>query len=149
MKVLSLIIFLCFSISAQNLEKCTCSKKDDVKVREHFNGLENQNKLISECQSKISPDVKRIRVSIDRSTVIRLVLAYYPKFARQNKIFGTVEVEVIFDEEGFVIYAKAKNGNKIFWNSAEKAVCFSRFVPVLYCGVPVKQKQLIRYNFIL
>ena len=152
MKILSIfaVCIFTFSVSAQQDKCCSCAKNDKVKIAVYFENLEKQNKLIAECFA--NQDVSLILkkpISHFFSTVISLPKPYYPAIARTQRIFGTVDVEVIFDEAGYVFYSKTISGNKIFWASAKKAACFSRFAPVLYCGKPVKQKRIIRYNFIL
>lgn len=154
MKIIFVLLIFATTIFAQN-EKYICSKKDKIKVGEYFRQIEQQNDFINQCNLKsaenLPENVKTLPKNISHlsPSAISLVKPFYPDFARENKIFGTVFVEVIFDEEGFVISAKAYRGNKIFYICAEKAACISRFTPVRYCEKSLKQKRLIVYNFIL
>lgn len=154
MKIIFVLLIFATTIFAQS-EKYPCSKKDRIKVAEYFRQIEEQNDFINQCSLKSVenlPDDAKIlpkRISNFSSSVINLVIPFYPSFARENKVFGTVFVEVIFDEQGFVISAKAFKGNKIFYTSAEKAACASRFTPVRYCEKALKQQLIIVYNFIL
>lgn len=60
---------------------------------------------------------------------------------------GTVDVEVIVDENGRVVSAKAKNGHPLLRGSAEKAAMASRFTPTLLSNQPVKVSGIIIYRF--
>lgn len=146
---LTLFCFL-FPISmvAQIPQDYACSKKDKSLVADYFLELQKQNLEITECLEKrnqSNPNAKPI--SHLTPTAISLPKPYFPNIAKNNRIFGSVNVEIIFDEKGTVIYAKAVSGKKIFYRTGEKAACASKFSPVLYCGKPRKQKRVIRYNF--
>ncbi len=154
MKIIFVLLIFASSIFAQT-EKNVCSTKDRIKVIEYFRQIEQQNDFINECNLKSTenlPDnLKTLPKIISHlsPSAIGLVKPFYPNFARENKFFGTVFVEVIFDEKGFVISAQAVKGNKIFYNSAEKAACASIFTPVRYCKKALKQQRIIVYNFVL
>lgn len=153
MKVLFAILIFTSAFLAQS-EKCACAKKDELKVREYFEKITARNKLIYECNQKylvsLPDNVKILPKTISHLSpfAVSLVKPYFPTFARQHKISGAVDVKIIFDEQGFVIYAKAVRGNKVFYKSAEKAACASRISPVRYCEKFVKQQRIIRYEFI-
>ncbi len=142
------------SLFAQTPEKRACSKKDKSKVRDCFEQIAVQNEFINECNQKYleslrnKPNALPKKISGFFPSAISLPKPNFPTFAREHKISGTVDVEIIFDEQGFVIYARAINGKKIFHKSAEKAACASKFAPIRYCDKPVKQLRIIRYNFI-
>ena len=161
MKALTTIIFLCFSIyiSAQNLEKCACAQKDKSKVRKYFENLKEQDDFIAECEQQITqnqiaefgkvlPKIAGECEWISNGCPIKLVIPIFPELAKNLNIFGSVEVEIIADEKGLVIYAKAIRGKPMFYSDAEVAACRSRFYPKTICGKVVKQKRIIRYNFI-
>lgn len=144
-----ILLLLPISLAAQISQDCACSKNDKFAVDEFFSDLQKQNIEIAQCLEKINqsnPTAKSI--SHLTPTAISLLKPYFPKIAKNNKIFGSVDVQIIFDEQGKVIYAKAVSGKKIFFKSAEKAACSSIFSPVQYCGKPNKQKRIIRYNFV-
>lgn len=157
MKILLFILIFSVSLFAQTPEKCACSKKDKSKVREYFEQIPAQNKFIKECNQQYLEKLKDKnnplpipkRISGFFPTAINLQKPEYPNFAREHKISGMVEVEIISDEQGFVIYAKVISGKKLFYESAERAACASKFMPVLYCDKPVKQKRIIQYVFVL
>jgi Gram-negative bacterial TonB protein C-terminal len=150
MNFFSVLFFFLFPISlvAQIPQNCVCSKKDKSLVADYFSELQKQNLEIVQCLKKrnqLNPIAKSI--SHLTPTAVSLPKPYFPQIAKNYRIFGSVDVEIIFDEQGKVIYAKAVSGKKIFYRTAEKAACSSIFSPVRYCGKPTKQKRVIRYNF--
>ena len=60
---------------------------------------------------------------------------------------GSVNVQVMIDESGRVISAKAVSGNPLLRLAAENAARNSRFTPTLLSNVPVKVTGVIVYNF--
>ena len=160
MKIFSVILFLCLSISAQKVEKCACAQKDKSKVQEYFENLKEQDTFIAECERQFTQNqiaefgkvLPRIAGEYEWSSngcPITLVIPIFPELAKNLKVFGSVDVEIITNEKGLVIYAKAIRGKPIFYFAAEKAACFSRFYPKKICGKRVMQKQIIVYNFTL
>ena len=71
----------------------------------------------------------------------------YPAVARAANIQGKVDVQVLIDETGKVISAKAVNGPPMLQDAAERAARNARFSPTLLSNVPVKVTGLIVYNF--
>ena len=62
---------------------------------------------------------------------------------------GTVTVEVLLDEEGKVISAKAVDGNAVLRPAAINAARLARFTPTILSGKPVKVTGVIMYKFTL
>lgn len=60
---------------------------------------------------------------------------------------GSVNVQVLIDESGKVVAAKAMNGHPLLRNAAEDAARKARFTPTLLSNVPVKVTGTIVYNF--
>jgi protein TonB len=58
-------------------------------------------------------------------------------------------VQIVVDEDGKVISAKASSGPPLLLYAAEKAAYQARFSPTLLSGLPVKVSGVITYNFIL
>ncbi len=71
----------------------------------------------------------------------------YSGVARALRLSGRVKVQVTIDETGRVIFACAKDGSALLYESAEKAALKSRFEPTLMNGKPVKVIGEIVYNF--
>ena len=73
----------------------------------------------------------------------------YPPIAKAARAAGTVEVEVLLDESGRVISAKAIAGHPLLQQAAVEAASRARFSPTLVSGQPVKVSGVIAYNFVL
>lgn len=78
---------------------------------------------------------------------IKLVTPPYPEIARRFGAFGSVHVEVLIDENGNVISAKATSGHNLLKSPAENAARASKFSPTYLSGVRVKVSGMIIYNF--
>ena len=72
----------------------------------------------------------------------------YPQAARQARANGQVSVQVLVDEEGNVMSAKATTGNPLLRQSAEAAARQTRFNPVTMNNQPVKAIGILLYNFV-
>ena len=82
--------------------------------------------------------------------IINGMAKYLPKlnYSQEAKEFcadGKVEVEVLVDEQGIVIEAKAISGNELLQNSAIEAVKKARF---LTSEMPVKIRGIVVFNFV-
>jgi protein TonB len=73
----------------------------------------------------------------------------YPDFAKRSRISGLVTVEVVIDENGKVISAKAVSGPAMLQQAAINAALLAKFSPTLLSGQPVKVTGTINYNFSL
>ena len=73
----------------------------------------------------------------------------YPPIARQIRQEGTVAVQIVVDEQGRVVSAKASSGPPLLLVAAERAAYQARFTPTMLNGQPVKISGVITYNFIL
>ena len=71
----------------------------------------------------------------------------YPTVAQVNRIFGTVEIQVLIDENGKVLQAGVKTGNPKLQMAARDAACKATFSTTLFNGKPVKVSGIIVYNF--
>ena len=73
----------------------------------------------------------------------------YPPIARAAGIQGSVSVQVLIDENGRVVSAKAIDGNAALRTEAQRAAMQARFSPTTLGEHPVKVSGVIIYNFIL
>jgi protein TonB len=73
----------------------------------------------------------------------------YPNIAKQAGIRGAVAVQVLIDEQGRVLSAKATSGHPLLQGAAVQAAYQARFSPTLLGGQPVKVTGIITYNFVL
>lgn len=71
----------------------------------------------------------------------------YPSIAKQINVTGEVRVEVIIDENGRVISAKAVSGHPALRSAAEDAARKWVFKPTLLDGKPVKQPGFLSFYF--
>lgn len=72
----------------------------------------------------------------------------YPPIARQAHASGTVVVQVVIDENGGVISARAVSGHPLLQAVAVGAARQARFSPTKLSGQPVKVTGVITYNFV-
>ena len=73
----------------------------------------------------------------------------YPPIAKAAHAQGTVTVQIVVDEEGYVIMAQAVSGHPLLQHAAVVAARQARFSPTLLEGQPVKVFGVIAYNFVL
>jgi len=73
----------------------------------------------------------------------------YPEMARQMKLQGLVNVQVLVDETGKVVSAKAISGHALFVREAQRAALQAVFGPTMLGDQPVKVSGVITYNFVL
>lgn len=77
-----------------------------------------------------------------------LVKPSYPSAAKAVRASGTVNVQIVIDENGNVISATAVSGHPLLRASAEQAARNSKFAPTMLAGQPVKVTGIIVYNFV-
>jgi TonB family protein len=73
----------------------------------------------------------------------------YPAIAKQLRIQGAVNVQVVISETGKVISAKAVSGNAALTAAATQAALQARFSPTILGDQPVKVSGIITYNFVM
>jgi len=96
------------------------------------------------------PAVKILKVSrVLNSQALSLPPPGYPPIARQTRTQGTVIVQVLIDEEGKVISAKATSGHVLLVPAAQSAAMRARFSPTVLGDQKVKVQGVITYNFLL
>lgn len=71
----------------------------------------------------------------------------YPEIARHARASGIVTVEVVIDETGKVVSARAVSGSPFLREAAVKAALRARFTPTKLSGQPVKIAGTVNYNF--
>ena len=79
---------------------------------------------------------------------IKLAKPSYPSAAREARVSGTVTVQVLIDETGKVISAKAVTGHPALREASEQAAMKCEFTPTRLAGQPVKVTGSILYNFV-
>ena len=95
------------------------------------------------------PKVLKVSQGVLTSKVLSLPRPNYPPLAKQIRLQGSVSIQVLIDENGKVISAKALSGHQVLVNAAEGAALQARFSPTPLSGQPVKVSGVIIYNFVL
>jgi protein TonB len=95
------------------------------------------------------PLLKPVSGGVLNGTAVSLPKPIYPDSARQMRASGVVTVEVIVDETGKIISARATSGHNMLRDAAVQAALKARFTPTKVSGQPVKVSGLITYNFSL
>lgn len=72
----------------------------------------------------------------------------YPPIARQAQAAGVVTVQVLIDEQGKVVSARALSGHPLLLQAAVQAALQARFTPTYLSKQPVKVSGVITYNFV-
>lgn len=95
------------------------------------------------------PKPKIMHKGVITSQALYLPKPAYPPLAKQAGIQGMVTVQVLIDESGRVVSAKAMGGSPFLTVEAQKAALQARFSPTMLGDQPVKVSGVITYNFIL
>jgi protein TonB len=96
-----------------------------------------------------NPGTIALTSSVISSKTIEKPTPPYPIIARTAGVQGPVAVQIVVDEQGHVISAKATSGNPLLQGAAVQAAYRARFTPTLLSGQPVKVTGSITYNFVL
>lgn len=91
----------------------------------------------------------RLTSSLISSKVLEKPAPPYPSIAKAAGMQGTVTVQIVIDEQGQVISAKATGGPPLLQGAAVQAAHRARFTPTILGGRPVKVTGSITYNFVL
>ena len=118
-------------ISEGETEGCSI----DLSTAEPETGIPNSNVRCSDC--------------IIFGKAIHHPAPCYPQAAKAENISGEVQVKIVVDEEGKVIWARAINGHPMLHEAATKAACRTRFTPSTLIGrkTRVKAVGVMTYNF--
>jgi protein TonB len=99
------------------------------------------------------PAEKHVPRVVSKGVITGLALSLpkpvYPQIARQARANGPVNVQVLIDESGKVISAKALSGHPLLLAAAQQAAYQARFSPTKLSEQAVKVSGVITYNFVL
>ena len=95
------------------------------------------------------PSVVRVPSSVISGKVLSKPVPPYPAIAKATRTSGAVNVEILIDESGSVISARAIDGPQVLRIAAVHAARQARFTPTILGGQPVKVSGVITYNFVL
>lgn len=112
---------------------------------------EERQKLVDDC---LTPD--RTKPAVEKEfkspelcgKAIWLPKPPYPEAAKARDVSGRVLVEVVAAENGYVIWAKAVEGDPLLQPAAVKAACQSIYSPEKILNSPIKVARVISYNFL-
>jgi|SRR5215216_766512 len=106
---------------------------------------------VGEDENTTSPSgvAKPIEGGVLNSKATSLAKPVYPAEARRLKVSGTVTVQVVVDENGKVISAKATDGPLPLREAAEAAARQATFAPTTKDGITVKVAGTLTYDFAL
>lgn len=93
--------------------------------------------------------LKPVSGGVLNGIAINLPSPTYPESARRLRMSGLVKVEVVLDETGKVISARATNGPAALRDVSVQAALHARFSPTKLSGQPVKVTGTINYKFTL
>ena len=99
-------------------------------------------------EAKPTPPRAPISGGVLNGKAISLPKPAYPPIARAAHASGTVVVQVLIDENGTVVSAKAVSGHPLLQAVAVGAARQARFSPTKLSGQPVKVTGVIQYNFV-
>lgn len=91
----------------------------------------------------------RLASSLISSKAIDKPAPPYPAIAKAAGVQGTVAVQIVIDEQGRVLSAKATSGHPLLLNAAVQAAYRASFTPTVLGGQAVKVTGSITYNFVL
>lgn len=95
-----------------------------------------------------SNGVKTLSGGVLNGRALSLPSPEYPPAARAAHAAGTVNVQVLIDENGNIISATAVSGHPLLQAACVSAARAARFSPTLLEGKPVKIYGVITYNFV-
>ena len=112
---------------------------------------EQNKKILEECEKpgreKPSTELKS-KMSLLCGKAISLPKPPFPEEAKAAKASGVVVVDIVIDEEGRVIWAKAIEGHELLQPVSVSAACRARYSPMKVSGRAVKANGVITYNFV-
>lgn len=115
----------------------------DSKTSKHSSAVENQNENVVILSCLPSKNF----IKILNGYVTNLVKPEFPQELQERELFGAVNVQVLIDETGKLIFATAVSGHQELRSYAEEASRKSTFKRFERCGKPVNVSSIIVYNF--
>ena len=110
------------------------------------NQAPNPDQNPKDAQNAKNPNAKRGPIS---GGVLNSKAIYLPQpEAPAGEASGVVSVQVLIDEQGSVVEARAVSGPQNLYQAAINAARLARFTPTLLMGEPVKVTGILSYNFV-
>lgn len=95
------------------------------------------------------PPTQRQPSSVLISHAVSLPQPQYPQLAKQIRVQGQVNIQILVDEQGKVVSAQVVSGHPMLLSAAREAALRARFTPTMLSGQAVKVQGVITYNFVL
>ena len=147
MKLIVVAVILLFGCVIASLQPARNSAFAQGKVNKESEV--DKQKTITACelpeQEKPNGEIKRVSQLCGRA--LSLPKPAYPEEAKANRISGTVVVDIVTNEEGRVVWAKATSGPELLWGVSVKAACRARYSPTLISGRAIRTESSIQYLF--
>ena len=106
---------------------------------------------VKECETpgRVKPEdgIKRLSQLCGRA--VSMPKPAYPEEAKSKEVSGIVEVQVVTDESGRVVWAKAISGPDLLQSVSIKAACRTIYTPTEISVKPARTETSIRYHFTL
>ncbi len=101
---------------------------------------------------KAEPVVKPSKPPVVSKGVVNGLATYkpeppYPQVAKNARVSGIVQIQILIDESGKVISAQTLSGHALLRNAALNAARQAKFTPTKLSDIPVKVQGVITYNF--
>lgn len=93
--------------------------------------------------------VIRIGGNVQQANLVSQVTPVYPPEAKQDRIQGTVQLQVTIDKQGHVEEISVLGGPDVLVQAAVEAVRQWTYRPTLFNGEPVKVQTTVDVNFTL
>ena len=93
--------------------------------------------------------VIRIGGNVQQANLMSKVTPVYPPQAKQDRVQGTVQLQVVIDKEGHVAEVSVLAGPDVLVASAVEAVKQWVYRPTLLNGEPVKVQTTVDVNYTL
>jgi periplasmic protein TonB len=90
-----------------------------------------------------------VSLGVIESKITQKATPPYPEMAKRARVSGAVTVQILLDEQGRVVNARATNGHPLLRAAAERAAYQTRFSPTFLSNQPVKVSGVITFNFVL
>src|SRR5579862_2951642 len=102
---------------------------------------------IGGCGLRAEDTVVRVSEGDARKAAIKKVEPEYPAMARQVRLSGQVQVDVLIDVNGAVEKCTVRKGNVLLSNSAVAALKKWKFTPFSSAGQPARAVASITFDF--
>ena len=101
----------------------------------------------SESKEDVKLPILRISEEVLRKAAVDLPVPQYPADAELARASGSIQVELIIDQNGVVTTARAISGNPILFDAATSAARKARFLMSAFSDHPTRAYSVLTYNF--